>query len=469
MKDILQLLREQPELEKLNSQVVSNRGYYKSLFEDAQAVAAPSRPIEKSKAWLERAGKVIPGASQTFSKGANQHVRGVAPMFLAKGKGCRVWDVDGNEYIDYIQGLLPNILGYAHEEVNAAVAEQLAQGHSFSLPHPLEVELAERLTRLIPCAEMVRFGKNGSDATSGAVRAARAFTGRERIACCGYHGWQDWYIGSTTRNAGVPQTVRALTHPFVYNDLGSLEKLLSEHQGEFAAVIMEPVNFWPPAAGFLEGVRDLAHRHGALLIFDEICSGFHFGLGGAQKKFGVTPDLACFGKAMGNGFPISCVVGRAHVMKIFEEIFFSFTFGGEVASMAAAMKVLDILETEQVFVRMDKNGLVLQEGLNTLAREAGLQDRVKCIGYPFWSLVKFLDADGKDSLLVRSLFTQECVKRGVLLLATHNMTAAHDPLAIEQTLKVYAEVCKTMAKWLSDKKPERFLEGQIIEPVFRVR
>jgi glutamate-1-semialdehyde 2,1-aminomutase/spore coat polysaccharide biosynthesis protein SpsF len=216
-------------------------------------------------------------------------------------------------------------------------------------------------------------------------------------------------------------------------------------------------------------VRDLAHRHGALLIFDEICSGFHFGLGGAQKKFGVTPDLACFGKAMGNGFPISCVVGRAHVMKIFEEIFFSFTFGGEVASMAAAMKVLDILETEQVFVRMDKNGLVLQEGLNTLAREAGLQDRVKCIGYPFWSLVKFLDADGKDSLLVRSLFTQECVKRGVLLLATHNMTAAHDPLAIEQTLKVYAEVCKTMAKWLSDKKPERFLEGQIIEPVFRVR
>ena len=268
----------------------------------------------------------------------------MAPVFLAKGKGCRVWDVDGNEYIDYIQGLLPNILGYAHEEVNAAVAEQLGQGHSFSLPHPLEVELAERLTRLIPCAEKVRFGKNGSDATSGAVRAARALTGRERIACCGYHGWQDWYIGSTTRNAGVPEAVRALTHPFVYNDLGSLQKLLQEHKGEFAAVIMEPVNFWPPAAGFLEGVRELAHEHGALLIFDEICSGFHFGLGGAQKKFGVTPDLACFGKAMGNGFPISCVVGRADVMKVFEDIFFSFTFGGEVASMAAAMKVLDVLE-----------------------------------------------------------------------------------------------------------------------------
>jgi glutamate-1-semialdehyde 2,1-aminomutase/spore coat polysaccharide biosynthesis protein SpsF len=469
MKDVLELIAENPGLEKMNADIVSNRGYYKSLFEEASAAAAPRRPIEKSKAWLERAAKVIPGVSQTFSKGPNQHVRGVAPVFLAKGKGCRVWDVDGNEFIDYIQGLLPNILGYAHEGVNASVAEQLGQGHSFSLPHPLEVELAERLTRIIPCAEKVRFGKNGSDATSGAVRAARALTGRERIACCGYHGWQDWYIGSTTRNAGVPKAVRDLTHPFVYNDLGSLQKLLNGHKGEFAAVIMEPVNFWPPAAGFLEGVRKLTHEHGALLIFDEICTGFHFGLGGAQKKFGVTPDLACFGKAMGNGFPIACVVGRADVMKVFEDIFFSFTFGGEVASMAAAMKVLDVLETTDALARMDVNGRVLQEGLNALAKEAGLQDRIKCVGYPFWSLIRFLDAVGQDSLLIRSLFTQECVKRGVLLLATHNMTAAHDPLAIEQTLRVYAEVCKTLAKWLSESHPEAHLEGEIIEPVFKVR
>jgi len=469
MNDILHLVHDHPEVERLNSEIVSNRGYYKSLFQEARAAAAPHRPIEQSEAWLARARKVIPGSSQTFSKGANQHVRGVAPMFLAKGKGCRVWDVDGNEYIDYIQALLPNILGYANEEVNAAATEQLAQGHSFSLPHPLEVKLAERLTRIIPCAEMVRFGKNGSDATAGSVRAARAFTGRERIACCGYHGWQDWFIGSTTRKAGVPKAVRELTHPFVYNDLESLQKLLNAHRGEFAAVIMEPVNFVPPATGFLEAVKALAHEHGALLIFDEICSGFHFGLGGAQKRFGVTPDLACFGKAMGNGFPISCIVGRADVMKIFEEIFFSFTFGGEIASMAAAMKVLDILETKQPYIRMEKNGRILQEGLNSLALEAGLQDRIKCVGYPFWSLIKFLDAEGKDSLLARSLFTQECVKRGVFLLATHNLTAAHEPTDIEQTLKVYAEVCKTMAKWLSDKHPEAHLEGEMIQPVFRVR
>jgi glutamate-1-semialdehyde aminotransferase/spore coat polysaccharide biosynthesis protein SpsF (cytidylyltransferase family)/predicted dehydrogenase len=469
MEDVLQLLHDRPDIEKLNSQILSNRGYYKSLYEEAIAGPAPARPLNQSKAWLERAKKVIPGSAQTFSKSYNQHVQGVAPIFLSKGKGSRVWDVDGNEYIDYIQGLLPNILGYANEEVNAAAAKQLSQGHSFSLPHPLEVELAERLIRLIPCAEMVRFGKNGSDATAGSVRAARAFTNRERIACCGYHGWQDWFIGSTTRSAGVPAAVRALTHPFPYNDLSALEKLLQDHKGQFAAVIMEPVNFYPPAPGFLEGVKKLAHQHGALLIFDEICSGFHFGLGGAQKKFGVTPDLSCFGKAMGNGFPISCIVGRADIMKIFEEIFFSFTFGGEVASMAAAMKVLDILETKRAFVQMEKNGRILQEGLNALSEEAGLQNRIKCVGYPFWSLIKFLDAEGKDSLLSRSLFSQECAKRGVLLLATHNMTAAHEPLDVEQTLKVYSEVFKTMKNWLSDPRPEIHLEGQIIQPVFRVR
>jgi glutamate-1-semialdehyde aminotransferase/spore coat polysaccharide biosynthesis protein SpsF (cytidylyltransferase family)/predicted dehydrogenase len=469
MTEVLELLEKNPGLEKMNSEIVSNRGYYKSLYAEAHAEAAPRRPITKSMAWLERAEQVIPGCSQTFSKGSNQHVRGVAPIFLAKGKGYRVWDVDGNEYIDYIQGLLPNILGYAHEGVNAAVAEQLGQGHSFSLPHPLEVELAERLTRIIPCAEKVRFGKNGSDATSGAVRAARALTGRDRIACCGYHGWQDWYIGSTTRHAGVPGVVRALTHPFQYNNLDSLKKLFEEHPSEIAAVIMEPVNFSPPAAGFLEGVKDLAHRHGALLIFDEICTGFHFGLGGAQKRFGVTPDMACFGKAMGNGFPISCVVGRSDVMRSFEDIFFSFTFAGEVAAMAAAMKVLDVLETTPALAQLEANGRVLKEALNALAKEAGLHDHIHCVGYPFWSLIKFLDEDGKDSFLVRSLFTQECVKRGLLILATHNVTAAHDPLAIEKTLKVYAEVCKTVAKWLSDRDPEQYLEGEMIQPVFKVR
>jgi glutamate-1-semialdehyde aminotransferase/spore coat polysaccharide biosynthesis protein SpsF (cytidylyltransferase family) len=468
-REIFELLRKRPALATLQAGSITNEGYYRSLYQQALAGAAPRLRIELSQAWLERSEKVIPGCAQTFSKGFTQYVQGTAPIFLRKGKGCRVWDVDGNEYIDYVQGLLPNILGYANEEVNRAATAQLAEGHSFSLPHPLEVELAERLIRLIPCAEMVRFGKNGSDVTSGAVRVARAFTGRERIACCGYHGWQDWYIGSTTRNAGVPKGVRDLTHPFRYNDLASLQKLFAEYPDEFAAVIMEPVNFEEPVPGFLQDVKSLAHKNGALLIFDEICCGFHFGLGGMQKVLGVTPDLACFGKAMGNGFPISCVAGRADVMKFFSEVFFSFTFAGEVASMAAAMKVLDTLENTDALARMESNGRTLQDGFNTMAQEAGLGDRLKAIARPQWSLLKFRDADGADSPLLKNLFQQEAVKRGILLLATHNLTAAHDALAIEQTLESYAGVIKTVSGWIQDANPARYLEGSMSQPVFRVR
>jgi glutamate-1-semialdehyde aminotransferase/spore coat polysaccharide biosynthesis protein SpsF (cytidylyltransferase family) len=468
-QDVLELLRRRPDLAATQTETIINEGYYRSLYRQAVAGSAPRRTLTQSQAWLARSRKVIPGCAQTFSKGPTQYVQGAAPIFLQRGKGCRVWDVDGNEYIDYVQGLLPNILGYANDEVDRAAAVQIAEGHSFSLPHPLEVQLAERLIRLVPCAEMVRFGKNGSDATAGAVRAARAFTRRDHVACCGYHGWQDWYIGSTTRNAGVPAAVRALTHPFRYNDLNSLEKLLAEHSGEFAAVIMEPTNFEPPAQGFLQEVKDLAHRHGALLIFDEICCGFHFGLGGAQKILGVTPDLACFGKAMGNGFPISCIVGRADVMSIFDEIFFSFTFAGEVASMAAAMKVLDILEGTDALARMESNGRTLQDGFNTLATEAGLSDRLKATAHPTWSLLKFRDNDGNDSQLLKSLFQQEATKRGVLLLATHNLSAAHDLPDIHQTLEAYAEVFKTLSGWLQEPDPARFLEGPMIQPVFRVR
>ena len=196
MKDVLDYINMNPAVQDLNSSITANEGYLRSLYDEARGGAAPRRSLEKSQDWLRRSQKVIPGCAQTFSKGPTQYVEGVAPLFLERGKGCRVWDVDGNEYIDFVQGLLPNLLGYAHEGVNAAVTRQLSEGHSFSLPNPLEVELAERLTRLIPCAEMVRFGKNGSDVTSGAVRAARAFTRRDRIACCGYHGWQDWYMAA---------------------------------------------------------------------------------------------------------------------------------------------------------------------------------------------------------------------------------------------------------------------------------
>ena len=468
-RDILQLLKERPDLSAMQTEAISNEGYYRSLYEQARGKSVAKRSIAKSQEWFTRSQKVIPGCSQTFSKGHTQFVQGVAPIFLQRGRGSRVWDVDGNEYIDYIQGLLPNILGYANEEVTRAASEQIAEGHSFSLPHPVEVMLAEKLIELIPCAEMVRFGKNGSDVTAGAVRAARAYTGRERVACCGYHGWQDWYIGSTTRNAGVPAAVCALTQAFRYNDLASLEELLGNHPGEFAAVIMEPTNFEKPVPGFLQGVKDLAHRHGALLIFDEICTGFRFGLGGAQKLLGVTPDLACFGKAMGNGFPIACVVGRSDIMPIFTEIFYSFTFAGEVASMAAALKVLEILENTDALARIEANGITLQDGVNVMAKDAGLERQIKCVGWPFWTLIQFTDADGGESSILKDLFQQEVMKRGILMHTTHNLSAAHDNHDIQETLETYAEVMKTLAGWVADPNPARFLEGTPTKPIFRVR
>jgi glutamate-1-semialdehyde 2,1-aminomutase/spore coat polysaccharide biosynthesis protein SpsF len=242
----------------------------------------------------------------------------------------------------------PIILGHNYPSVTDAVMQQMQDGTTFSLPHPLEVELAEMLVDIIPCAEMVRFAKNGSDATSGAVRLARAYTGRDIIACCGYHGWQDWYIGTTTRNRGVPKVVQELTVPFEYNNIESLKRIFSEHPGQVAAVIMEPFGVEEPRDGFLQEVRDLALHDRALLIFDEIITGFRLALGGAQEYFGITPDLACLGKAMGNGYPIAAVVGPSEIMQLFDEVFFSFTFGGETVSLAAAIATISEMRQKDV-------------------------------------------------------------------------------------------------------------------------
>ncbi|MEW6689350.1 MAG: aminotransferase class III-fold pyridoxal phosphate-dependent enzyme, partial [Pseudomonadota bacterium] len=254
--------------------------------------------LEKSNAWLERARRVIPSATQTFSKGPNQWARGVSPYYLERGEGAWVWDVDGNRYLDYLMALGPIVLGYGDPDVNDEVMRQVRAGAVFSQMHPLEVEVAEMLVERIPCADMVRFGKNGSDVTTAAMRAARAFTGGEHVVYCGYHGWHDWYIGTTTRNKGVPKAVGELTHSFVYNDIASLEAVFAAHPGRTAAVIMEACGVEPPKPGFLEAVARVTRANGALLVFDEIVSGFRFDMGGAGKYFGVAPDLAGFGQAM---------------------------------------------------------------------------------------------------------------------------------------------------------------------------
>jgi glutamate-1-semialdehyde 2,1-aminomutase/spore coat polysaccharide biosynthesis protein SpsF len=453
-----------------NSGAVANFGYYKSLYEHSDGAKAPPLTLDENEAWLRRSDSVIPGGAQTYSKSWRQHIRGVSPIFLERGSGARVWDVDGNEFIDLIQGLLPNILGYAHPDVDRAAYSRAQLGHSFSLPHPVEVELAERLIGIIPCAEMVRFAKNGSDATSGAVRAARAFTNRNRVAICGYHGWHDWYIGTTSRFAGVPGAVRDLSHTFPYNNLEALDKVLASHPDEFAAVIMEPFNFVWPAEGYLSGVKEIAHKHGAILIFDEICTGFHFGLGGAQKMFGVLPDLATFGKAMGNGYAISCVVGRRDIMQIFNDIFMSFTFAGDVSAMDAANAVLDILEKSDAYARMDAAATAMADGARVLADLSGLGDRFITQGHKNWLLLRFVDESGADDPLLRALWLQEVTRRGVLVISTHNISAALTRADVEHILRAYAGAFKFIGGLVADGAAlEDYLDGPIPTPAFRVR
>ena len=298
---------------------------------------------------LERAEQIIPLGAQTFSK-SKLYWGENAPLFADRASGSRLWDVDGNEYIDFVSGLCAVNLGYGDPDVTAAVQEQLLKCVSLSLSTALECEVCELICDMVPCAEMVRFGKNGSDATAGAIRVARAFTKRDHIARCGYHGWQDWCIASRNPN-GIPQAVRDLTYTFAYNDLGGLAAQLECYP--CAAVILEPMAFEWPRDGFLEAVKALAHKHGALLIFDETITGFRFANGGAQELFGVTPDLACFGKGLANGFPLSAIVGRRDIMKLFAGgIFFSFTAGGEALSLAAAKATLLKLKREPVCQRL---------------------------------------------------------------------------------------------------------------------
>jgi len=341
---------------------------------------AKKRSIHQSQALLERAKAKIPCQTQCLSKGPTQFVQGVAPVYLQRGEGSHVWDVDGNEYIDFMSGLGPISLGYNYPATNEAIRSQLESGTTFSLMHPLEVEVAELLTEIIPCAEMVRFGKNGSDATSAAIRIARAYTGREHLAQWGYHGWHDWYAVTTSRCKGIPRRFAELIHPFAYNQIESLEKVFRQYPQEIAAVIMEPVGTSAPENNFLQKVRDLCDRYGALLIFDEVITGFRWALGGAQEFFQVIPDLACFGKSMANGMPLSAVVGRRDVMRASEEVFFSLTFGGECLSLAAAQATINEIREKDVIEHIWLQGRVLQEGLNQLSQEHGLGDKIRCIG-----------------------------------------------------------------------------------------
>lgn len=419
------------------------------------------RPLDESRRWWARGEKVIPLGTQTLSKSPTQFVQGVAPIYLQRGQGAHVWDVDGNEYVDYPMGLGPIILGYAEPAVDEAIRRQLADGITYTLMHPLEVEVAERIIAMCPGVEAVRFGKSGSDAVSAAVRAARAVTRRDHVLVAGYHGWHDWYIGSTTRNVGVPKAVQELTSSFPFNDLAALEEALHVRQGEVAAVIVEPSASDTPAPGYLQGLVDLVAEQGAVSIFDEVITGFRLGTGGARTRYGVQPDVSCYGKALGNGMPISAVAGRRHVMRAFEEVFFSGTHGGEALSLAAARAVLDTLADGSVLEGINRMGVRMLEGIRGLIEQHGVGDVVLLGGEPERAVFGF---GGEDHLVVKS-WVQQCVlERGALFNGSMFICARHTEADLDLALAGFDDAFGAIVAG-DDLRP--LLLGDPVQPVFR--
>lgn len=472
MEDVLRLLEAEPDLLEINKKYLGVNWYRnvpgqlktvdRHLYRTEGAVR-----FDESKKLLERSKKVIPCATQTLSKGYTQWSVGGAPQFLKSARGCQVLDVDGNSYIDYGMGLGPFILGYADPDVNAAAARQLEDGTMFTLPHPLEVQAAECLIEAIPCADMVRFAKNGSDATSAAVKLARAFTGREKIIVCGYHGWQDWYIVTTERNKGIPRCYKDLVYSMEYNNLASLETLLAEHRGEIAGVIMEPVYVNEPRDGYLEGVRRLTREHGAVLIFDEMFTGFRWGMGGAQEYFNVTPDLACYGKAVANGFPVSVIGGKREIMEEFEDVFFSFTYGGETLSLAAIVATVKKLKDERVHEYVWEIGQYLKDGILRLIDAHGVSDYLGILGYPVKTAFDFKGTGAVHPLEMKTYFQQECATRGVLCIGYHLPSFAHKKEHIDFTLGVYDEILPEFKRRMKHGTIREALKGPVVTQIFK--
>jgi glutamate-1-semialdehyde aminotransferase len=423
--------------------------------------------IDRSNQIFERSIGLVPAGTQTLAKGPGQWIKGVAPKYLARGKGAHVWDVDGNEYIDLNMGIGPISLGYGYPAVDDAIKAQLADGITFSLMHPLEVEVAELVRDVVPGAESVRYSKTGCDATTAAVRLARAFTGRSKVLCCGYHGWHDWYISVTDRNAGIPEAVKDLTFTFQYNDLQSVEDALD---GDVACVILEPTVFEAPKPGFLQGLKDLCKKNGSLLIFDEMWTGFRIALGGAQEFFGVTADLACFSKAVANGMPISLLTGRRDVMRLCEkDVFFFTTFGGEALSLAATKATIEEMRKHDVPAYLAAQGKKLKEGYNALAKELGLGAATSAIGYEYRSLVTFTAPAGSatNPLEMKSLVQQEMLARGVLWGGFHTMCFSHTDADVAHVLNAYREVLPILKDALDKNDVKARLRGEPVEPVFR--
>jgi glutamate-1-semialdehyde 2,1-aminomutase len=429
--------------------------------------------FDQSLALQPRFHAAIPGGSHTYAKGDDQFPE-FMPPYIVRGEGCRVWDADGNEFIEYGSGLRAVTLGHAYAPVVEAAARQMQLGQNFIRPATLELETAEEFLSFIPGAEMVKFGKNGSDATSNAIRLARAYTGRSMVAI-GDHPFfsaDDWFIGATAMPGGVPDAIRALTVKFKYNDLASLETLFRDHPNQIACIILEGEKDRPPEHQFLHRARDLCHKNGTLFILDEMITGFRWHNAGAQGFHDIVPDLATFGKGLGNGFAISALAGKREFMRLGgfdhdrERVFLlSVTHGAESHALAAARAVMQVYRTEPVIQTMWERGAKLAEGLNQLIARHRLQGYVDIIGRPCCLVYGTKDLEKKPSQPFRTLMIQEIMKRGILA-SSLVIGYSHTEADIARTVEAFDGAMGVYRKALDD-GVEKYLVGRPVKPVFR--
>ncbi len=408
--------------------------------------------------------KYIPSGAQTLSKNPAQFVRGVSPITIDRGEGVYVWDTDDNKYLDFLLALGPMVFGYANKRIANKVKEQIDLGTIFSLPSSKELELAKLLKEVVPCAEMSRFLMNGNDATSGAVRLARHVTGRDHIAKCGYHGCQDWSICTKKgRNNGIPEIIKTMTHDFVYNDINSLEKIFIEQEGKIAAVILEPTSAEKPTDDFLKKVKELAHKNGALLIFDELVTGFRWALGGAQEYFDVVPDLTCFGKAISAGYPLSAICGKEEYMSRIDEVFVSMTFAGYVPSLVAAIETINMMqEFGDVHTHLHEIGEYMIEGGNKISSKYSLP--IEFIGFGTHPVMNIKIIDDYESRVFKTYIYQEMHKAGILFISSILISYLHQKEHIDKFLEIFERISSELATFEITEEVLNKLEGEVIAP-----
>ncbi|WKG12177.1 glutamate-1-semialdehyde 2,1-aminomutase [Nocardia sp. PE-7] len=426
--------------------------------------------FDRSNELQARLHDLVPGGAHTYARGADQYPESMAPI-LVRGSGAHVWDADGNRYVEYGMGLRAVTLGHGYAPVLAAVSQVIGDGVSFSRPTELELLAAQDFLSLVPGADMVKFAKNGSDATTAAVRLSRAVTGRTTIAVCDqpFFSVDDWFIGTTEMAGGIPAVDVV---KFAYNDLDDLAATLA--QGRVAAVFLEAATAMAePLPGYLEGVRALCDRYGTLLVFDEMITGFRWSVGGAQAVYGVTPDLSCWGKAMGNGFPISALAGKREYMergglRTEEDRVFllSTTHGPETSALAAFRAVVHAYRTEDPVGRMEQAGRALADGVNSVAADLGIADFLQVRGRPSCLIYRTLDAEGAPSQAFRTLFLQELLVRGVLG-QSFVTSAAHDSQAIATTVAACAEAAEVYRRAIERGTVDGLLRGRPVAPALR--